>query len=65
MTDEATTQQSWKCHAGRHHFVVVADNNPENLKSNHRECTRCGKIKEIKEYEPSDGKYLAGGGLGM
>lgn len=55
----------WKCRLGRHHYLLVNDDNPENRASTHLECTRCLKLKEIKEYVPTDGRYLAGGGIGM
>ncbi len=54
----------WKCRLGRHRYVVVNDDNPEFRASTHKECSRCLKFKEIKEYEHTDGAYLTGGGMG-
>jgi hypothetical protein len=53
---------SWICRLGRHHYVLISDQNLENRRSTHLECSRCGKLKEIKEYRPTDGTHLAGGG---
>ncbi len=64
MTSNLKSAKYWKCHLGRHQYQLVGDQNPENLRSMHLECARCLKIKEIKEYTPSDGKWLSGGGLG-
>ncbi|MET3807538.1 hypothetical protein ABIB25_004564 [Nakamurella sp. UYEF19] len=52
---------NWRCRIGLHHYVVVSDDNAENQKAFHLECTRCLKLKDTKEYEPSDGKYMSGG----
>jgi hypothetical protein len=40
-------EKDWRCAAGRHHWVRLQDDNPENRASQHLECTRCQKIKEI------------------
>ena len=58
-----TSGKNWHCRLGLHHFALVNDNNPELLKSKHEECVRCGKFKEIKEYTPTQGQHLAGGGM--
>ena len=50
----------WTCTLGMHHFRLVSDNNPENRKNMHKECTRCGKVRDTKEYGKSDGRYLGG-----
>jgi hypothetical protein len=65
MSIEMNSIKFWKCRIGRHRYRLVTDDNPENRRSSHLECTRCLKFKEIKEYTPSDGKYLTGGGIGM
>lgn len=51
---------NWKCRIWLHTYSVVGDDNPENRRAAHRECERCGAIKEIKDYEPA--KYLGRGG---
>ena len=55
----------WRCGLGRHRYRVIGDDNMENRRSSHLECSRCLKFKEIKDYEPpvDGGRYLAGGGI--
>ena len=56
----------WRCRLGRHHYTVVNDDNPENRKSTHRECTRCLKSKKDNtEFEKE--KVYGGNGawIGM
>ena len=55
----------WRCRLGRHRYRVVSDDNLENRRSSHLECSRCLKFKEIKEYAPTDGRWLGGGGIGI
>ena len=41
---------------GRHHYVLVNDENPENRQIRHLECRACRKIKKVgSDYTPSDG----------
>ncbi len=65
MSVEMKSVKFWKCRLGRHRYKLITDDNPENRSSSHLECSRCLKFKEIKEYSPSNGQYLAGGGIGM
>ena len=65
MSAQTGSVTYWKCRLGRHRYRVINDQNPENRASTHLECTRCLKFKEVTEYQPSDGKYLTGGGIGM
>ncbi len=51
----------WRCRLGRHRYLVVSDQNPENRRSYHLECSRCLKFKETKEYEHTDGRWMSGG----
>lgn len=48
------------CRLGKHSYVLVSDDNPENRRNMHKECVHCGKVKEIKEYTRSDGRYIGG-----
>lgn len=62
----AKSVRYWRCRLGRHRYLVISDNNPENRRSSHLECSRCLRFKEIKEYDlPKDGRWLAGGGGGL
>jgi hypothetical protein len=54
---------SWQCTIGWHHYKMVNDDNPEYLKSKHKECVRCGRFKEIQEYSPTKGEHLPGGDI--
>jgi hypothetical protein len=46
----------WRCRLGRHHYLVVGDDNPENRRSSHLECSRRLKFKESKDREtPTEG----------
>jgi hypothetical protein len=59
--DEAARSVTyWKCRLHLHHYAVVNDDNPEFRASTHKECTRCLKFKEIADYEPTSGAYMAG-----
>ncbi len=50
------------CRVGRHHYLLIDDENPEDRRIHHLECRDCGKIKESgPDYQPSDGRWLAGG----
>lgn len=37
---------SLMCRVGLHHIIVVNEDNPENRGGTHRQCVRCGKIKD-------------------
>ena len=50
--------RSLRCTLGRHRYIRVQDGNLENLRSAHLECTRCLRLKEIKEYTPTNGRWL-------
>ena len=60
MAGEMKSARYWLCRLGRHKYRLVSDDNEENRRSFHSECTRCLKFKELKEYEATDGKYLGG-----
>ena len=64
MTTVLQSAKYWKCQLGRHRYQLVNDDNPENRRSKHLECSRCLKLKEIKEYTPTDGKWMLGNGGG-
>ena len=53
------------CKTGKHKYQMVGDDNPENRKDRHLECIHCGKVKELDMYGKTDGKYMAGGGVGL
>lgn len=55
-----STEKIWTCALGLHRFRLVNDDNPENRRSKHKECTRCGQVRDIKEYGTTDGRYLGG-----
>jgi Fe2+ or Zn2+ uptake regulation protein len=59
---DSFVHRSALCRLGRHHHVRVQDQNPENLRAAHLECTRCGHIKEIAEYDDASGNWLTKGG---
>ncbi len=50
-----------RCRMGKHHYVTVADENPEMRGQTHLECTRCGHVKDVNEYGPMPGTALGGG----
>lgn len=53
------------CRIGRHHYLLIDDENPEDRRLHHYECRDCGRIKERgPDYQPSDGNWLAKGSLG-
>lgn len=62
MTTEPHQGRSVGCRFGRHRYETVGGDNDENRKDRHQECVRCGKIKEMDMYKPSDGRYLGGYG---
>jgi len=49
----------WKCRWGRHRWMVVNDDNPEQRKGTHKECSRCLKLKDINEHDPTSGAWMA------
>lgn len=63
MSTITPSKHHWQCTLGRHHYIPVHDDNPENRKSYHLECTRCRHFKEVDQYEPTDGSWLAKGNL--
>jgi hypothetical protein len=50
------------CRLGRHDYRTIGAVNTENMRDRHKECTHCGKIKELDMYEPSNGRSLGGSG---
>lgn len=53
------------CRIGRHHYLLIDDENPEDRRIHHRECRDCGKVKEAgPDYTPTNGNWLARGSLG-
>src|SRR6478609_4948156 len=55
----------WKCRWGRHRWMVVNDDNPEQRKGTHKECRRCLKLKDINQHDPTSGQWVgAAGGWG-
>jgi hypothetical protein len=62
---EATTvggHRDWRCRLGRHRDVPVHDDNLENRRSWHLECTRCLRTRDIAQYESSNGTWYTKGG---
>ena len=51
-----------RCRVGWHSYQTVGADNVENRKDRHKECTDCGKTKEMDMYGPTDGRYLGGYG---
>lgn len=49
------------CSLRLHHDVVVNDANPENRRSVHLECTRCGRFRDTTEYEPTSSGWMTNG----
>lgn len=64
MPTSATTpsRKTVLCHLRLHHLVHVQDDNPENRRAAHLECTRCGRIKDIAAYEKSSSTWILKGG---
>jgi len=54
----------WKCRWGRHRWVRVNDDNPEQRKGIHKECTRCLKLKDINEHDPTSAAWVGPAGSG-
>lgn len=53
------------CRIGRHHYLFIDDQNPEDRRIHHFECRDCGKVKEQgPDYRPTDGSWLTKGSLG-
>ncbi len=53
------------CRIGRHHYLFIDDENPEDRRIHHLECRDCGKVKDPgPDYQPTDGTWLAKGSLG-
>jgi hypothetical protein len=44
--------RAWRCRLGRHRWTMIGDDNPENRRSMHLSCLRCGRNKDIDEYGP-------------
>jgi hypothetical protein len=61
MTAPKELHADWHCRMGRHHYEVVADDNPEMPGQSYLECTRCGK----KNDPPTYGKQSPGAAMGM
>lgn len=57
--------RSLRCRWGLHRYQLVNDDNPENRKYQHRECVRCGRIRENKDDDfPKNKRLFITGGLG-
>jgi len=50
----------WKCRWGVHRWMVFNDDNPEQRKGTHKECTRCLKLKDINEHDPTSATWVGG-----
>ncbi len=60
MTVTQPLKQDWRCHLGRHHFIVKPDDNPEVRGQTVLECTRCGRHEDGKHVGPPLGPNAAG-----
>ncbi len=49
METTASTHRPVLCRLGRHHDIPVNDENPENRRAYHLECTRCLRAKDLVE----------------
>src|SRR6478752_6414647 len=61
MDDSARSVTSWQCRLGRHTWLVVNDDNPEQRQNTHLECSRCSKIKEQTQFEHTKATWLSSG----
>lgn len=64
MSVEAQAHADWRCHLGRHHYVVMQDDNPEKPGQSYLECTRCGKKNDPPTYGPPSPGAAAGMAMG-
>jgi len=63
MTDTNTPKTGWRCHLGRHHYIRVADDNPEVRGQTVLLCTRCGRHDDGPPTAGSAGMKAAGVGV--
>jgi len=61
MDDYAQSVTSWKCRLGRHTWLVVNDDNPEQRQNTHLECSRCSKVKDQTQFEHTKATWLSSG----
>ena len=54
-------RRSVLCALHLHHDIVVNDDNPENRRAHHLTCTRCGRLRDLVEYEPATGAWMGNG----
>ncbi len=63
VIEEQAVTKGRKCRLGRHHYVRIADDNPEMRGQEYQRCNRCGKAKDKNEYGPmSPGQAFGWGG---
>ena len=55
----------WRCHVGRHHYLVVEDDNPEMKGQSYLECSRCGKKNDLASHQPLSQRGAMGLGMGI
>ncbi len=58
-----TSRSHLLCILHLHHDVPVSDDNPENRRALHLECTRCGRLRDTAEYERASGAWMGNGTL--
>ena len=61
MDDSARSVTFWKCRLGRHTWLVVNDDNPEQRRNTHLECKRCSKVKDQTQFEHTKATWLSSG----
>ena len=61
MDTSTPTVTSRMCRLGRHKWLVVSDDNPEQRENTHRECSRCSKIKDQTEFEHTKSIWMSMG----
>ena len=57
-SDPLAGGRRWVCRLGKHQYVLVNDDNPENRRNMHKECILCDKVKDTKDYQPTDGRWM-------
>ncbi len=61
MEGTAGSVNDWRCRLGRHKWLVVSDDNPDQRQNTHRECSRCSKIKDQTEFEHTKSTWMSMG----